>query len=215
MRSGCLLVLVTVALLWGGGQGIYTAVSNRSVKQYTVDEYLARKPADKWLKLTGGALDLTSLNYTSFFGVGSVGTIYVPLRSSNNPLDNQTHILLETKNPALLKLAEGMRQVKNEEQARRFLQEHARELVIQKDVQGLVRFGIDLEDRKVRKLRKLNENLAQDFIVLADGESPNYLFPIVSLLGGLALAGWLVSRRAGRGSQPPGSNLPPPLPVSP
>ena len=158
-------------------------------------------------------MDLTNLNYQSLFGVGHISEIYVPLKSAQASSQDEVHILVATKDPALLQMAEQMRQIGSREESLHFVQEHARELVVQRDVTGLVRFGLELEDRDVRKLRKLNDNLAQDFVVLADGERPDYLQAIAFSVGGVALAAWLLKRTLGSTRTPPPPR-PPPIPPS-
>ena len=118
--------------------------------------------------MTGGTLDLTNLNYKRSLWVGPISDIYVPLRSPAASPRDQIHFLVVTKNREMLAIAEKMRDLKSEGDALLFVQEHAQELIVRKDVEGLVRYGVDLEDEDVRKLRKLNDNLAQDFVVLAD-----------------------------------------------
>ena len=78
-------------------------------------------------------------------------------------------------------------------------------------MQGLIRSGIDQEDPDVRKLRSLNKNLAQDFVVVAEGERPDYLMSSMLLLAGLVLGGWLLKQIFGKSTRLPGSQ-PPPLP---
>lgn len=87
------------------------------------------------------------------------------------------------------------------------MKRQAAQILVKRDVSGLIRFGMD-EDSKTRsKLEGLDMNLAKDFVILNDGEKPDLLKGVLMLAGGLVLGLYLL-RRAG--SQPAG---PPPVPV--
>src|SRR5438876_727313 len=164
MKSSFLLIIVAIALLWGGGQGLYTAITNWQPRECSVQNYLETKPSAKWLRLTNGFVDMTGVSYSSLWGVGPISEIYVPVKSSRAFSDHQVHILLATKEPSLLQTAEKMRNLKSESDLLRFMAEHPQSVIISKSVEGLIRFGIELKDRDERKLRKLNPDLADDFV---------------------------------------------------
>ena len=204
----------------GRWPGLYTAITNWEPKEYPVEKYLETKPSAKWLRLTGGVVDLTGVTYSSLLGVGAISEVYAPVKPSGSSSDHQVHILLATKDPALLQTAEKLRALNTEKDLLRFIQEHEKEVIIPKRVEGLIRFGIELKDRDERKLRTLNPNLAQDFVVLAEGEQPERLLSAFLFLCGAALAVWIFRRIFGARSPPvipqppvipPPAGGPPPL----
>ncbi len=211
MKTSLFLIIVAISLLWGGGQGLFTAITNLKPKEYAVEEYLNHRPSAKWLRLKGGVVDLTGLTYSSFLGVGTITEIYVPIRPSTASSNDEVHILFATKEPSLLAKAEKLRQLRTESEALRYLQAHRDELIFPRELEGLIRFGIEFKDRDERWLRTHNENLADDFVVLADGERPEFMVYAFLFLGGVAVSGWILKNLFGVRAKPPGSQ-PPPLP---
>ena len=65
----------------------------------------------------------------------------------------------------MLKTVEQMRQLKTEKDMLGYILEHRKEVIIPRQVEGLIRFGIDLRDRDEQNLRRLNPNLAKDFFL--------------------------------------------------
>jgi len=212
-KIGCLLVIVVLALLWGGGQGLYTAITNLKPHECTVREYIATRPAAKWLRLTGGEINMLQTNYTSAWGVGPVSEIYIPVKPEDATSKEGVFILLATKDPALLALAEKMRGMKSEKEAVSFIFAHRNELIVKRPVQGVIRYGVDLRDKEERKLRKLNPDLAENFIILDEGERPALLVSALMFLGGLAAVIFFIKSIASTPAPP--SETPPPIPPTP
>lgn len=216
MRFGCLLPLITIGLLVGGGQSVYTAVKNRKPTEIAIADLMARKPSAEWLNIGGGVLDTTNASYTSAFGAGEAKSIYVPLvPAGTDSTEGEIHVLVVTKDPELLKFTNEARKLDegkaSEAAAAEFLLKNLDQLQVARSVQGVVQFGIEADDKKTSKIRKLYGNLAKDLIVLEEGKSPSAGQGIVLLLAGLALGGFLM-RSAARKGVPPAGASPPPLP---
>jgi len=58
---------------------------------------------------------------------------------------------------------------------------------VTKDLEGLVRFGVDLDSKDRDKLAGLSENLSPDFVILSGGKKPTFLLSAGMFVGGLAL----------------------------
>lgn len=214
MRLGCLLPLVSLAMILGGGQSVYTAVRNREPANVTIDSIVAKKPDAKWLKISEGVLDTANSSYVSGITGGDAKSIYVPLVPKDTDSTETTiHVLVETKDPELLGFTNEMKNLDkqnvSEEKAAEFIVQNLSKLRVQRPVEGLVKFGIDSGGKKERKIRKLYHNLAPDTIILAEGEKPSMAVGVVMLLLGLGL-GVILLLSGGKKASPAAG--PPPLP---
>ena len=73
-----------------------------------------------------------------------------------------------------------------------FVAQHAKQLVVKRDVAGLVRFGVEEHNSEHSKLAGLRGNLAPDFIILNEGETPQLGTSVGLLLLGFLIVGGLV-----------------------
>jgi hypothetical protein len=105
-------------------------------------------------------------------------------------------VLVATKDAAILGLVESMNRSADAASAAKLLAENAGKLFPRKDVKGLVRYGIDLNDKDRSKLASLSQNLAPDFIIINEGEKPNPGFSAAMLFIGLLLVGVQLKRLA-------------------
>lgn len=208
MRLGCLLPIVSIALVVGGGQGLYTVVTNRKPTEVTIQDFLKQAPDAKWIKVTGGELDTVNSVYNSGITKGDAKEIYVPVvpdgvDSTKEPIQ----LLLLTKDPELVSFINESRKLDEgtttEEQAMEFMAKNLAKLRPARDVEGLVQFGIDSDDKKRKKIKALYNNLAEDAIILEDGKKPEAGQSAFLLLGGLGLGGFLASRSMKKSSPPP------------
>ena len=214
MRAGCILPLVTIALLWAGGQGVYTAVTNRQPVRLSYDEYIATKPKASWLELTDCVVAVPEAAVKK----GKVAKIskeaFIPLHSPNAK-DDKVHVLVATSAPETLELLRQLEAAPNDAEAIELLVQRKDALYAKRTVKGLVRFGIEMKDEDREKLASLDKNLVEDFVVLDEGKKPEMGLNL-SLMGIGLLFGvlWI---RSGSKSAPPSSSgpTPPPLPPQP
>jgi len=68
-----------------------------------------------------------------------------------------------------------------------FVAENAKRLRYEKDVEGMVRSGIDRDDKVLKHLREKKEGLAADFVALDDGRKPGFLWSALLLGAGVLL----------------------------
>ncbi|MCF7789283.1 MAG: hypothetical protein K9N47_24390 [Prosthecobacter sp.] len=208
---GCLGYLIVIALLWGGCQGVYTAVKNRKPLEITVSDYIAQKPSAEWVTLKDAQLNLLEAAHKE--RLGKISEIFIPVRPKGDSTDAPVHILLSTKDDAIVAALEDLnKSTGTMKEALNAASRHADKLFMQKDVSGLIRFGIDSDDKTRRKLAKLDMKLASDFVILNDGAAPS-LFGGVSMLGLGVVVGFFMLRKAAKSepaaSPPPPPNLPP------
>ncbi len=208
---GCLGYLIVIALLWGGCQGVYTALKNRQPLEITVSDYVAKKPNAEWVTLKDAQLNLLEAAHKE--RLGKISEIFIPVRPKGESTDGPVHILLSTKNDAIVAALEDLNKSSgNMKEALNAASRHADKLFMQKDVSGLIRFGIDSDDKTRAKLAKLDMKLAPDFVIMNDGAAPS-LFGSMSMLGIGVVIGFFMLRKAGKSEPaappPPAPNLPP------
>lgn len=208
---GCLGYLIVIALLWGGGQGVYTALKNRQPLEITVSDYIAKKPNAEWVTLKDAQLNLLEAAHKE--RLGKISEIFIPVRPKGESTDGPVHILLSTKDDAIVAALEDLNKSSGTmKEALNAASRHADKLFMQKDVSGLIRFGIDSDDKTRAKLAKLDMKLAPDFVIMNDGAAPS-LFGSISMLGIGVLIGFFMLRKAGKSEPaappPPAPNLPP------
>ncbi|WP_397383209.1 hypothetical protein [Prosthecobacter sp.] len=208
---GCLGYLIVIALLWGGGQGVYTALKNRQPLQITVSDYIAKKPNAEWVTLKDAQLNLLEAAHKE--RLGKISEIFIPVRPKGESTDGPVHILLSTKDDTIVAALEDLNKSSGTmKEALNAASRHADKLFMQKDVSGLIRFGIDSDDKTRAKLAKLDMKLAPDFVIMNDGAAPS-LLGSMSMLGIGVLIGFFKLRKAGKSEPatppPPAPNLPP------
>lgn len=194
---GCLLPLITLALIIGGGQSVYTSIKNRKITEIELSSLASSKPDAEWLRIKGGELDTLNAAYTSTLGVGDANEIYVPLVAPGvDSSEGTIQVLVLTKDPALLKFTNDSRKLEkenvSEEKALQFMVESSKLLRVARDVEGVVQYGIEGGGKKERKIRALYQNLAKDLIILEEGSKPNMVVGIFMLIAGLVLGLLLV-----------------------
>jgi hypothetical protein len=186
MRFGWLLGLVGVATLWGGSQEVYTAATNGSPTSLTLAEYVAERPAAKWLELHNAVVFLPDAAH--FYKTGREDApateLFIPLHVEvPEDYDAPAPVLLATKDAHLLALYNGMGSIESQEEFDAFIEEHGDAFLAPRTVSGVVRYGINLKDKEYRQL--LDVAQSDGFIILEDGERPSWGFGLGMLLLGV------------------------------
>lgn len=108
INGGCLLLIVMVTLLWGGGQGLYTAFKNRQPLVITCQEYLDQRPSAEWVTITEARFDfLNSAVMQSKIGDRTT-EVFIPLRGKVDNPDRSIQLLLASKKPETISLLENI-----------------------------------------------------------------------------------------------------------
>jgi hypothetical protein len=184
-RIGCFLIFAVIGLLWMGGQGVYTGLTNSKQTEMTLADYVQKKPTATWLKLKDCQVSTLDAAYTS--KLGSITEVYIPLRAPGSPPEEKVHVLLATKDKATLAMIKRMSEMKNDQEMLKFAIENGKQLLNTRDVNGIVRFGIELKDKDRRKLANLDKNLTPDFVILSEGEEPHIFVSVAMVVAGLVL----------------------------
>ena len=188
LSLGLIRLLLPLVMLWMAGQGMYTALTNRHPLSMDFAEYARQRPDGKWVELKATELDVAG---ATWFGLlGAVSEVYIPLRAAGAAPDAKVVALLLTRDPATLDLVREMKAVTDDQAAIMFVLKNRERLMPVREVSGLLQFGIDSEDKKRRKIAKLNDNLAADFVVIEEGKHPSILQSLWLLVASFFVA-WL------------------------
>jgi hypothetical protein len=196
-RLFIVLVIAVIACFWYGGQGVYTAMKNRQPVQLGIRDLAQTKPTAQWLALTNCELAIMDSAYKTVrskyapANSGRITEAFVPLRAPGQTLDDPCYAVLATQDAAILGQLEELRQVKNDSELNSWIAKHKNSVKPQRDVTGLVKFGVET-GMESGKLRGLQRNLAQGYIVLAEGKKPNMVNGVGLILLGFVIAGGMV-----------------------
>lgn len=212
INLGCLGLAITIALLWGGGQGIYTALKNREPLKMTFREYEEKRPTAEWVSLSDAQLNLLNSAYVTSRFSDEIKEVYIAVEAVGDRSEKAALVLLASKDKELIDMMNSSSiQMNALKSPGDMTPELLKSLFPTRVVTGLVRFGIDADSKTRDKLAKLDLSLAKDFIIINDGEEPKLGVSVGMLIGGLVL-GFFILSRSSRETPPPS---PPPLPAMP
>jgi hypothetical protein len=151
-----------------GGQQLYTALTNRTPTVLSYDEYIQTKPKADWLTPTNCLISLGASSYKTTIGSETLTELFIPVRSKLS--DSKTiHVLLATRNEQMISTFMEIQKIHSKTDAFAWALTNHDRVFPRRDVTGLVRFGIEMENKERRKLAKLQESIADDFIIIDDG----------------------------------------------
>jgi hypothetical protein len=191
IRFSLLLLAVVGFLFWSGGQGLYTALSNRKPTVMGYDQYVKEKPNSAWISLTNCILDMTDASYRTVKGSSTPMELFIPVHGVEEK-SQQIQVMLATKSPELMATLREMQGLKSEQDATAWALKNQERVFPHRDVSGLVRFGLDMNEKDRSKIKELQANLANDFIILDDGKAPSLGKSLGFLVGGVMVLGIII-----------------------
>lgn len=214
-RFGCLILIVAAALVWGGGQGLYTALRNRAPVEMTCAEYLQSRPRAEWLALTDCVVVLPEASHfqrRSASPTAAATEIYVPVVA---PGDEESagspYLILVTEDPQLLNLYNEIGRFNRDTTGMdEWLERYGPTLVQRRNLTGLIQFGIELSsDRRDKLVEAYGRS---DMALLDDGAAPDWGLSLVLFVIGLGLLFVLLWKfaRGRRSAETPPETAPPP-----
>ena len=159
-------LIIAAAMLVGGGQGVYTALTNRTPTKVSCAEYAAKRPAAKWLTLSNCAVDPAVAD--------KVKKLYLPLLATEAREGDDAAVVLVTQDSQLSRLRKGP--------------PGANGLMPLNEITGLVKFGIELKERERAEVKRLAERAEPDFVLLDEGEQPRMTMDLGMFAAGLMIA---------------------------
>lgn len=209
VKLGCLGLLVMGALIWNGGQAIYTALKNREPLVMSFQDYYGQRPSAEWIQLTEAQLNFVNSAYVASKVSDQVKEIYVAVEAVGARGSKPAYILLHSKDPELIaRVQDVTKRAESQGTSGQVTSELIDELFPAYDVNGLVQYGIKDSDKARKKLAKLDLDLEKEYIIIEHGASPSLTGGILSLCGGLILGYFLLIRRGVKDQ----TAAPPPLP---
>lgn len=227
-----LLFFIVLACLWGGGQGLYTGLTNTSPTKLSCADYLLKSPGAKWVTLTNCYVDYTeTVQITSKLG-GSVKGNYVPVRAAMKPEAAPTKkidqgektIFAKAENTTPVKILlkidphgpmKEMFDATTETAQADFLLKNL-DKIVQNDVEvtGLIQFGIDSDDKTRKTLATADWKLAPDFIVIEQNKKPEVFIAGLMFFAGCAIVYFTLFKKD-TPKQQVADNAPPPPQMAP
>lgn len=197
-RIGCFFIVLIGFLFWAGGQSLYTAMTNRKPMVVSYQDYVKTKPKASWLMLTNCVLSVAKASYMTTMGSTDAvpAEIFIPVRADIRDHSPVT-VLLASSNPEFLATYAEMQKLRSDDEATTWAIRSYARVFVKRDVTGLVRFGVNLDDKDRSKLAKFYQNGGDDFIIIDENKQPS-LIKSFSLLGAgtaLVLVGVVMRRR--------------------
>lgn len=195
-KLGCLAFIAGLALIWGGGQGVYTAITNRQPTEISYEEFLKNRPDAEWLHLKNCTLDIPDSAYPKTSG--KLARMYVPLRSpgEKGANDKPIQVILSTTDPEIRRLGDQMNTMPQDDETAvmKFMLTNMDKLYPTKDVKGLVQFGLEVDSETHDQLKSVyGSTLARDFVVLEHNAEPELGLSLILLIVGVVLAGGVIA----------------------
>src|SRR5262245_27540180 len=98
------LLLVSIPLLVHGAEGLHRAFLSRNQIAVDCREFASARPASSWVRLTGCEVDYVRAGYRG--AEGKVTELFLPLRPAGTSPAQPSAVVVSTKDPAVLALAE-------------------------------------------------------------------------------------------------------------
>jgi len=192
-----IIFFVSLAIMWGGGQGVYTWFANMEQTEIACEEFLANGSEKDWLKVTDCFIDNSAVVVTFDQKTGKIdetNAYYLPIKASESSQEVRAFLKINSKDQRII-YSNIFRLQDNEEEFEAFFEEHPEQLEFAykaeiRDLNGLRLFGIDSddEDRKV-----LSQTAGGgDFTILDENEKPDAMRSFVMLCAGLLILVLLV-----------------------
>jgi hypothetical protein len=205
------LLLLSVAILAHGAEGIYYAARNRQIASVTCPEFMLRPPNAEWLRVVGCDIDYMHPAFAA--SRDRVTELFFAMRPRNDPRDAPVSLVVASRDPQVLAIAQqtlGPRTDLDEETFTVAMLRVVSVLRAAREVDGYARKGV-LERALVRHaLTGFDAPLTSRVMVLDLHARPSFVRPVVEtgtgLLGALAAIGF---RRRRFHEQPAAVGKPP------
>ena len=193
-------LLLVVALVLGGGQGLYEALRYRQPESLPCEEALRGPLPSRWVRLVGCRVNGAEAAWKTHFTSPAID-VYVPLIPKDPRTSKTVGLVLKTKDPELLDAVKDLAALdpKDSKAVILFMVKNEKRLKLDKDITGMVDSGID--SKISRHLKELDRHLADDFAVIDEGRKPSFAKSGLLLLAGLSVLVFGVLGRKG-GSRP-------------
>lgn len=186
------LLVVCLVLLYLGGSDLYTFWRNPRPLTVPISALERRQPAQEWLNIEGGYVDL--LEAISTTGSVEVDAFLVPLKPAPDAEDYR--VLVETRDPAIVEALRTYHFKLDSMPARqRYVEDHRALFFGRRDVTGMTMgglIGINNRNRLAKLERDFDIELPDDLILFSEGKEParvrGFFFAGIAVLGLIKVA---------------------------
>ncbi|HVL69040.1 MAG TPA: hypothetical protein VM364_17415 [Vicinamibacterales bacterium] len=211
------LLLVSIPLLVHGGEGLLTALRSGSQAHVTCAQLAREGPPSRWLHVSDCEIDYVRAAYRE--RQGRITELFFPLRPTGWSLAEPAPLVIATRDPQVLAIAEAT--IGGEAPADReaflvMMLKVVTALRAAREVEGTTRSWLEML-RTRRDLRVIKAPLAEHFTVLDLNRRPSLLFPALETAAGahallvFTILSTVRRRAAKRGARLP--RVPPPVAV--
>lgn len=198
--------MAAFAMMAAGAQATYLITTNRTPAEITLAEFHKHRPAARWLKLTECELDLLNARHFNYVESDHAPEFLVPLRPVGAETNAPIHALLSLQDEKLEVQVDAIAIADITRTLGPYLATNTEPLTIERDIEGVVRFGLENIVENREELRSLHPRLAEDFVIIDAGAKPSWLVAAM-LPAGLGIAIWLWRNR--REKKEPATDQPP------
>ncbi len=182
-----IVLLIAIACIWGGGQGVYTAKENKYPTVYDINTLSGKNmPTKKWLQLENCDINLTEAIYfkSALLGSNLAKELYIPLNTQNDSIT----VFLAQKAKNVLEVFNLINTQTDSEKTKYFLNKYQHLIIKEKQTYtGVVRHGIDIDNKEWRQLASTSPKLVKNFIILDNNTTPNSGFSYTILVIGIVI----------------------------
>ena len=183
-------------MIVAGGQSLLLVFKERAITEMPLEGFHQGRPDSKWLRLTGGELDLLTARHFNYIESDHASEFLVPLRpagATNAPI----HVVVAGLDDEFRLRVDAIGLAEVTHTMNSFLATNSEPLVVARDIEGLVRFGWENVAENRNELIALHPGLVEDFVIVDAGAKPSW--PLALMLpGGLAIHFWLIWSRLTR-----------------
>ncbi|PPK93312.1 hypothetical protein LY01_02597 [Nonlabens xylanidelens] len=170
-----ILLIIALICIWGGSQGVYTSINNSSPTVYDVNSFVnGIIPKEEWLQLENCNINLMeSIYFESAFGNGLAEELFIPLNTQNDSIT----VFISEKSQNVLDVFNLINTQTDPEKAQNYFEKY--EHLIFKDsitYSGIVKYGIDLDNKQWRQLSSTSPKIISKFLILDNNTTPDSIF---------------------------------------
>ena len=192
LRLALIALGATIAMLVFGGVEISESLRFRSPRVLTYEQFVKQMPQEGWYRITGGRLEAVNCVWQESSKTHTIDKVFVPLSSSNvksGDPNAPTLVMVEETDPAILQTAQEVKDLNGEAATVDFIKKNHDRAFIRRDVEGMVKAGINSDTDTREKMAKLdNTSLASNWIMLKEGAHPSLVLGLGLFMGGGLLA---------------------------
>lgn len=209
------LLIVPAVIAGFGIQNLYVYFTNAKPVEVSIEQLISNPPRAKWVRVTGGQINLLAAAASEAGFKEKIDKIYVPIHPEGEEKGAVSVLLLSTE-PKLLAVARQFQvldEAKNGEvEGLKLAMENAGVILQKRPFEGLIQSGLFQDDRVTFRIRKTLPNVVREPIIIEEGKKPTILEGLgILLLAFLATVGVLSARESKGATPPPLPPCPPPL----